>query len=185
MKKRAALGLSINLLVTVIISLVILIGGIAFLYQLIGGAEEIKTELDVRTQAELERLLIDQGKKVALPYHAATIPRGETHVFGLGILNIDESKFGDEFRLEISLSKALDETKKEYPSPPSTDSWLFYNPGPFTIKENQHRSEPLLVKVPKDAPQGTYIFNVQVICQGEKDLCQPYDSIKKFTVIIK
>ncbi len=180
MEKRAAIGLSINLLVTVIISIVILAGGIAFLYQLIGGAEEIKADLDARTQAELERLLIDEGKKVALPHHTATVLRGETHVFGLGILNIDESEFGQEFSIGVELSKAIDEAENPLEPQPDTSPWLLFNPGPYTIEENQHHSEPILVNIPKEALKGTYIFNARVFAGTE-----PYDNIKKFTVTVK
>ena len=85
--KKGALGLSVETLVIIIISLVILSAGITLIYQFISGAEDIKAQLDQKTQEELDRLLVTQGKKVALPMHVATIRRGESHVFGIGILN--------------------------------------------------------------------------------------------------
>lgn len=185
MNQRGALELSINLLVVIIISLVILTSGIVFLYELIGGAEKVKGELDARTQSELDRLLIDEGKKVALPRASATLNAGETFVFGLGILNIEEEKFGQEFTLSVSLSKALDEEDAPLVPQPDTSSWPLYYPGPYTLKDNEHRSEPILIKIPKDAPKGTYIFNVKVTCEKEPADCDPYDTIKKFTVVVK
>jgi hypothetical protein len=88
-----------NMLVVIILSLVILVGGVAFLYKLIAGAEQIKTDLDYRTQAELERLLVEQGQQVALPFRQATVNRGDHHVFGLGILNIGEKQ---EFHIKVN-----------------------------------------------------------------------------------
>lgn len=180
--------MSLELLVIIILSLVILGFGLAFLYQLIGGAEQIKSELDAKTQAELERLLLDEGKKVALSLSTAALSRGETHVFGLGILNLDKESFGQEFTLAVSLSKAVDEEGSPLPllDAPSLDtsSWLLYNPGPFTLKDNEHRSEPILVKIPPDAPKGIYIFNVQVENCPDGS-CTVYDNIKKFTVVVK
>src|SRR3989338_1661935 len=92
MNHKGAIELSVNTLVVVIISLVILAGGITLLYKFIAGAEEIKADLDARTTEELERLLVQQGKKVALPLHVADVERGKTHVFGLGILNALEAQ---------------------------------------------------------------------------------------------
>ena len=65
--KKGALGLSIETLVIIIISLVILSAGITLIYQFISGAEEVKAQLDQKTQDELDRALTAQGKKVALP----------------------------------------------------------------------------------------------------------------------
>src|SRR3989344_8163548 len=99
---KGAIELSMNMLVMIIISIVILTGGMVLLYKFIGGAEDIKSQLDTRTDSELERLLVDQGKQVALPLHTATVTRGESHVFGIGILNI--GSVGNEFLLRVELS---------------------------------------------------------------------------------
>lgn len=184
MSKKGVIGLSVNLIVIIIISLVILGSGLTLLYKLIGGAEETKALLDTRTEAELERLLIDQGKKVALPRHTSTVYAGQTQVFGLGILNIDESRFGRQFTLTVALSKFLDLQGNEISPSPDVSSWLRYNQGSLTIEENQHHTEPILVKIPKDAKKGAYIFNVQVSCTGSGP-CDPYDNIKKFTINVK
>ena len=154
MEKRGAIGLSINILVIIIISLVILGSGVTLLYKFISGAEEIKGELDVRTDQELERLLVDQGQRVALPLHAATVLRGETHVFGLGILNIGPK---EDFQIFVSLSDAFNE-QNEVITNVDEDEWIFYDESKFTLEQNENQKEPILVSVPKDAVPGSYVF---------------------------
>ncbi|MBI2112052.1 hypothetical protein HYT52_00760, partial [Candidatus Woesearchaeota archaeon] len=84
--KQGAISLSMNLLVILIISLVILGMGVTLLYKMVGTALVEKEKLDARTQQELLRLLVDEGKKVALPLHIADLYGNEKHVFGIGIL---------------------------------------------------------------------------------------------------
>ena len=181
MNKKGAIGLSINFIVIVIISLVILGAGISLLYKLIGGADEIKSDLDSQTETQLERLLTDQGKKVALTTHSASIEAGKTKVFGLGILNIDAKSYKTSFSLKIELCKALDKSDLEITPKPATSTWLVYDAGPFTIQENSYQKTGVLVKPPANAKKGTYIFNAKVT-DGNGKL---YDNIKKFSVIIK
>jgi len=160
---RGAIGLSIETLVIIIISLVILGAGITLIYQFIRGAEEIKAELDVKTQDELERLLVGQGKKVALPLHVATVPRGESHVFGLGILNTFDHT--ENFQIRIRLSKAVDETKADITTQVNAQEiagWALYNTASIAIESNANNKEAILIQVPKDAIKGEYIFVAEV-----------------------
>lgn len=187
MSKKGAIGLSVELLVIIILGLAILGAGIAFLYQLLGGASDLKYELDTRTQQELERLLVDQGKQVALPRHTATILPGESHVFGLGILNT--GGVGELFTISVQLSKALEENEavayddSDVPNEAlrtAAESWLLYNTEELHLAEHEHRTEGIFVDIPNDAPKGTYIYDVEVSAGG-----QPYGNKLKFTVVVK
>lgn len=186
MNRKAALGLSIELLVVIIISVVILGAGIAFLYQIIGGAEDVKAQLDERTAQELERLLVDQGQQVALSRHAATIFPGESKVFGLGILNT--GGVGDTFTLNVTLSKALaadgtvlyDAEQGDHSVKDLAESWLLYDTAELQIKENEHRAKAILVSFPNDAAKGTYIYDVRVSASG-----QSYGPLLKVTIHIE
>jgi hypothetical protein len=184
LNKKGAIGLSINTLVVVIISLVILGGGMAFLYKLIGGAEDIKTQIDQKTDQQLESLLVDQGQQVALPLHVVTIERGDNHVFGIGILNINPDL--DAFNIEVSLSKLLDVNGKEISLTNSEKSVIveesvLYNQELLTIKESEHHKDGILVSIPTDKPVGTYIFNAKIIDSNSDQ----YGNTQKFKVIAK
>ena len=183
MNKKGAIGIAINVIVIVIISIVILTSGVLLMKKFVGDAEGIKAQLDVKTEQELSRLLQDQGKRVAMPLNTKTLEAGSSHVFGLGILNIDPNAYGLEFSVDITLSKALDDEQNEY-TPDSIGiimSYILYDSGPFTLTENQYESVPILVDVPKNAKKGTYIFNVKV----KSDLtANQYDNTKKFYVTV-
>ncbi len=184
MNKKASIELSMNTLVIVIISLVILGSGVALLYQFIGSATDTKNLLDERTNTELEHLLVDQGKQVALPLHVATIQAGESHLFGIGILNSDAAKFGTEFTIHIELNKAVDKTNQEMTTKDlktSSKNWLLYTTDPLTLEENEHKKESILVDIPTNAPKGQYIYDVII----KTDQNKQYGTKQKMIVNVK
>ncbi len=187
--RKGAISLAMSTIVMIIISLVILASGIILLNSWLSGAEEIKAQLDSRTQGELERLLIDQGKKIALPLHTATVQGGDGHVFGLGVLNIDDEAYGEKFQTDITLSKVLDGQDEDITL--SVDelevlSWVLYESTIFLIEENQHYSLPILVDTPASAKKGTYIFNVKVtFIENLAGETGQYDNTKKFYVTVQ
>jgi hypothetical protein len=181
MQRKGAIGLSINTLVVIIISLVVLAGGITLLYKFIGGATDIKTQLDSRTNAELERLLVDQGKLVALPLHVATIQRGESHIFGIGILNIGE--VGNQFFVKVDPVKVISEQEEDITGQVNLNNvytWLLFDDSELTIKEGQHSKEIISVDVPDDAVVGQYVFNAKVFANNDQ-----YGTTQKFYVTVK
>lgn len=183
--------MSMEFLVTVIISLVILGAGITLLYSFIRGGEDIKKELDIRTSDELERLLVDQGKQVALPLHTAEISAGKTHIFGLGILNIGNLG-GNHFNIKVEFSKYVDKAgtaQKADDMDPATkeaiEKWVLYNTESMQILENEHKKESILVSVPKDASKGEYIFNAKVYLKTDLGTEPQYGITQNFYVTVK
>ena len=174
--RKGAIELATSTIVTIIISLVILAFGIVFLYNLVYGAESIKSDLDERTNEELEHLLTDQGKQVALPFQTANIYPGENHVFGIGILNTKEEAdftIGVECKIYVNEEGAGGATDK-------CNGWYLYNTETFSLEQGEHRKEGIMVNVPNDAPKGEYIFNVNII-SGEN----AYGNPQKFYVNVK
>jgi hypothetical protein len=171
MRKQGAIGLSINMIVIVLISLVVLGFGVSFLFKLIGGAEDFQGQISQQTSDRIQQLLIDEGKIVALPLHNANLYKGDSHIFGLGILNTQEDN--NEFRISIS-------AEDKNPSTNSLD-WVLYDEEWIIIQQHAHHTEAISVEVPKDAKSGTYIFNAKVIGKVHGQ----YGNRQKFTVVVK
>ena len=169
---KKGIQLSMNFLVTIIIAIVILVLGILVLRQFIGGAEELKTDLDERTEAQLSNLL-SAGQQVAVTFNTQTIKRGKSHLFGLGILNIGDDPPNS---FEISLTFKNTDAPAPYGDP---GDWTRYNSESFSIERSEQHSEPVLIQVADDAPSGTYIFDVAVTKNG-----QLYDTIKKIYITV-
>lgn len=182
MNKKAALELPVNMLVVVIISIVILASGITLMYKFIDSAGDFKAKIDAKTDAELERLLVDQGQKVALPLYTATVERGGTHVFGIGILNIIEETM--QFRVEVELSKVVDVQEQDITASvdkAAVEQWLLYDFELFSLQQNENKKIALSVNVDDAALPAQYIFNAKVfLADGNQ-----YGNTQKFIVMVE
>jgi len=148
--------LSMSVIVTIIIGIVLLGMGILLLNKFIGGAQEIKAELDAETDKQLS-VLLESGQKLAVPFNSFDLKRGDSKVFGVGILNIHE---GQKFRLEIVSSGAYAKNNTQLLGANVTE-WTRYDKSEVSILSKEQFKTAILFTVPKDAPSGTYIFNVE------------------------
>ena len=161
--RKKGFELSINFIVVIVLAIVVFGLGIFMLNRFLGGASEIKMELDERTDTQLSNLL-QAGNKVVIPFNSATIPRGDYHVFGLGILNSEQES---NFNVVIDLSRALDKNDIQMARDPDIEPWLRYDKQTFKLSRSEQRKDVIRVDAPRDAASGTYILNVNVYRNGE------------------
>jgi len=148
--------LSISVIVTIIIAIVLLGLGVLLLNKFIGGAQEIKTELDEETDQQLS-LLLEAGEKAAIPFNSFDLRRGDSVVVGFGILNIEETQ---SFNFEVDESSAYDAENNALPF--NADEWVRFDKSSVEIKSRETFKTAILLTVPDNATSGTYIFNVEV-----------------------
>ena len=176
MNKRAAFQLSVNFLVIMIISIVVFASSIYLINKFFTQAETIKLTYDERTEKEIERLL-DDGSRIAIPFDKKAISNGEFKTFGIGILNVLNTGTSNDFDISINFNKAFDNRNNEIctivdPIPcGNPQTWLQTTTGSGTtgselsiqktIQNNQQEKFLLGVEV-KNAPKGTYIFDLRV-----------------------
>ncbi len=177
--RKGAIELSINMLVVIIISLVVLAGGITLLYKFLAGAEGFKADLDSQTEEQIERMLLQEGKIVALPTNKAILPRGEQKTFGLGVMNIGKL---ETFTVFISPSSPgyFPQVGSPQDNPP-TNSWVLFDSSAFPLEQQEQHNVAILISVPKDAENGIYLFDVSV----RKGDGQPYGGVQKIQIEVK
>lgn len=160
MRKKASLSLSVEIIVVMIIGLVVMASGFLLFKKFISGAEELKERLDVQTEEKLSQML-EEGRTVAISHSSKKIKRGESFVFGLGILNTGEEE--TTFNINISVDKfynksneveSLDQNKKEKIK-------ILY-PNNKTISAKEKETIGFLVKVEKEALSGKYFLLANV-----------------------
>ncbi|HLD00296.1 MAG TPA: hypothetical protein VJC39_00970 [Candidatus Nanoarchaeia archaeon] len=185
--KRGAIELSASMLVVIIISLVLFLGGVALLYQLISKSQDFKNELDQQTAEELQRLLLDQGQQVALYPNSAVLNPGQQQIFGVGVLNIGAEK---SFSAQICLSKFADKLKIDRTSEVigsencGLKDWILYDFSSFFLDTHETWKVPLLIEVPPTAEPGEYIFNV-VICTTSCSHADQYGNTQKVRITVR
>lgn len=84
---KKAIELSINFIVILILSIVIMSSSFILVRQFFGKATEMKAKLDSDTETQIRGLLVS-GQRVAIPLHTKEAKIGEFVTFGVGISNI-------------------------------------------------------------------------------------------------
>ncbi len=175
--KKGAIELSVNMLVVIIISVVIFAGGITLLYRFLGNAQELKATLDSQTEEQIQQMLLQEGKIVALPINKAVLPRGEQKTFGLGVMNIGKK---ESFRVIVNPSKFIPVSGPSQENP-SINSWVLWDDSTFSLEQQKSHNEVIQISVPQDAENGIYLFDVSV----RKGDGQPYGGVQKIQIEVK
>ncbi len=178
--RKAAIEMSTGFIVMLIISLVIFTFSVYFAKQFFGGAQRLKDIYDERAEREIERLL-DDGSRVAIPFDKKTISNGGFDTFGIGVLNVIGLRAENNFRISIKFSKAFDRQNAQICQIPANcgdpNTWLKSNAGDGDLAagitfekiiRNNAQDKFLIGVGVKDAPFGTYVFDVRV-CVDDKD----------------
>ncbi len=178
---RKGFEMGANIIVVLIISIVIFIGGVAFTMKFFGLAEERKAAVDTETQAAIENLL-DTGAKVAIPLFKKEVKRGQGVTFGIGIRSI--SAKSENFHVRMSFDEASDHLGNPLPQASReyiNSQWISTDVASEIIRNQERKVIPIYIKAKgalcdSDKPncedsstqKGTYIFNV-CVCNEKSD----------------
>ncbi len=181
--KKGSLSLSINAIVIIIISMVIMSSGIMLLFQAVGSGEAQFAAADEAAKAKLANLL-DEGKQVALPQPKITILRGESKGVPVGVLNTDEKQ--REFEIRHSFSTYTDRDDEIEETKPANSPKFLYDTDPFTLDSEEKQLHDMQVSVPKKAKRGEYIFSIRVCNAGTAcKKADKYGNLQKLVIIVK
>lgn len=179
---KKALSLSINILTILIISLVVLGLAVGILNQFIGRSRKVSTEISTQIEQEIQNLFAQTTQKVIVPEYRKELRRGKTYVFGLGIKNYLEEN--SNFRVQMSFSEAIGtktrESYENYVADPS--EWILENQGPYNLAPNGNQIVSLPITVKEGEKGITYVFDVEVTCDGPDVLCNPYGYPQKIYI---
>ncbi len=190
--QKKGFELSLNFIVVLIISIVVLVGGITLTQQFLKTIGKQEVTIDAQTKRQIESLLID-GHQVAIPIDQTRLAKGDSTTFGLGVYNTLSNGI-TEFRVAVSFARAYDPLNREMdpvenppaPSSPTyiNENWVFgRTDSEFDIETNEYKLIPLAVTVDGNMDTslntraGTYEFNVCVCPCDPADLDEPcYES---------
>ena len=176
--KKAAIELSMNFLVMMIIAITIFAFGVQFVYRISSQAIELKDLTADELDARVDDLLCSSSSKVCIGKDTQTVQRGEFKAYGIKVLNVENEQ---DFTIKVT-----------QPTTPITNPEIGFKkdgtaitlsqaagrnidfaPQDRSIADISRNGEQLVgigVTVPKNAVSGTYILNVQVFKQGGTDV---------------
>ncbi len=162
MRGKRGVELSVNFIVMLILGLAIFSVGIYIATQVFTKSYEQAKVLDNDIKFAIENDLRDTSEEVSIGLDRRYVEQGSNDVFGIGIANRD--KQDTTYVLEVKFSVYDGEfnvgavgDKIIFPTLKSND----FNQ--IMLKPNEVKVLELPFKVPKDAPSGTYVYNVRVL----------------------
>ena len=148
-RRRGSIELSVNFLVVIIISIILLGVGITLMTKFVIISDDLRENVGEQEQ-ELLKAALSAGSRVALVPSIRDAERGGYADFDLGISN--------ELGQSQSFIVKLDNDTRT----PSTIKTNLYEKGPHVIKNNEQDFVPIRLKIPKETPHGTYLFYLYV-----------------------
>ncbi len=208
-KNKKGFEISINFIVMVILSLVMLGVGFYFAKQIFAETIDIGNQLDFQTKQQLESKLRDPSALVAIGINKKNIKRGDHDAFGLGVANRDKEDGSFYYEAICTLAKNKDKDENVIEGltvcgEPTEEvvtccnKWVVgtaagYNPNTKKteidiLKPNEFNLATVFFNIDKRAESGQYVYNVQVykrqVVEGKakSGKGEPYGPVQKIYV---
>lgn len=165
---RTGLEFAIGTLVTMILGVLVIGLGLAFVWNLVDEGTDVAEKLTGAQERELESLL-SAGRLVAVSPQQRTIEAGRTGTFGVAVLN----------RLDATTAFTIDVLGYDKEQQPVPSAWTVSFFPELAVGVNQDKRLVVAITPPEDAPAGIYTFAVTVRENGAV-----YDSPRIFTVSV-
>lgn len=162
-QKKAAIGLSINFIVILIISITVLGLSIAFIRKLYTGATKTQETYYQQFEKEMESLACDSLDRVCIGKNRKVVKDGVA-VFTMRILNVLGSK--KQFNVGVTLQKHMPPGGAIGNCPAGCPTPLISQNGQFSIDNNEARTFIIAFDA-KGKPSGTYINDVAITAPPE------------------
>lgn len=166
MNRTAGIQISINFLVVMMISIVIIGLGLVLINRMVGSGGDQISSMDDRLRTQIEDLLVRENRLVAIPIVEKEFDRGTGDFFGIGVMNLQLQTVN--FSVNVTFDRAFhritgnDITDLADAILPSPSNWVLLFDGVKDIRARDKYVFTVGFQVPRTALPGLYIYNVSV-----------------------
>jgi hypothetical protein len=174
-KKKAAIDLSMNFIVMLVLSMMMFGLGITIVYNLVDKGRNITVPGNIEDQ--ILEIFRTSGATVALPITKIDIQRKKSGILYVGIKNLTQADVN--FEVYTTLNKFYNFNNEEvtqYADIPK----ITHLDGDHTKVKIDSRGfaiQPLFITIPRNTESGRYIYYLNVTQNGIT-----YDTVKVFTI---
>lgn len=179
MNRKGAIELSANFIVVIVISIVILVGGIALFYKIYHVADDNKDAISAQIEEDIKSMMLQSGARVAVYPRELTLDIGGSDAIGLGITNI----YGEQkiFTMIVDVTYFADsETPGRHIE--GEESLKFYSTKPgalnAVIAPGDQKVSTIILNIPKGSSKGQYIYTIAVTENDNADVV--YDNVQVY-----
>ena len=166
--RKGAIELSANFIVVIIISFVILVGGISIFFKLKASAQNYVDTVDKQTQDNIKSIMLSNNYRVAVYPRDLTLKSGDGEQVGIGITNIDD--VAKDFTIKLYAVKYYQSA--DTPVMDTIDGgreeayYIQSSTTPFTIAPKNQVVKGVLLKMP-DTRRGQYVYTFDIITTAD------------------
>jgi hypothetical protein len=164
MNRKGQLELSANFIVIIIISIIILVGGLALFYRMIHSAQTTVSTLDDQTEQMIKDMMTDSDRTAVYPAEM-DLTDGDSILIGIGITNI----YNEEVDFTVKLISVVRYANATVAGTTLADE---SNPGianyneivstRISILPHDKFVKGMFLKMPKGASPGQYTYTIAI-----------------------
>ncbi len=172
--KKGSIELSMQTIVIVVIAVILLSGGIAWVSKLFKGLDDITKDMNKVIGDQINKIFdMDAEAELAIYAPAYEIKQGIGSQFGIGIRNIDSETHAYNVEIKFVSSANAKHTAA------NVHKWLLYDTEEIQLSSGKMEKKLVAINIPKSAPLGMVMLKVVLIKDGEET-----DS-EDFTITVK
>ena len=178
MSNKKGLEVAVGTIVLIILAILVFIFAIAIIFDIFGGAEEIKAQIDIKTKSQIEAAMQRTNELVSIPFNVKPTKTGDVASFGMGVKNILTPR---DFSASVSFDNAYFPDGKIIPNVLTStimEKWLgnFKNIPAFHLGKNDYKLIPITILAYADTgigptQKGDYVFNVCIFSEADSEPC--------------
>jgi hypothetical protein len=168
MSNKKGMEVAIGTIILIILAVLVFILAITIIFKIFGGAEEIKSQVDLKTKSQIEASMQRTNEIISIPFKIKSTKPGKDLTFGVGIKNIRETQ---QFSASLSFDNAYYPDGKEIEEINNNKAaveinWLgnFKYILPFTLKKHEYKIIPITMiasqNIQGGIKKGDYVFNL-------------------------
>ncbi len=168
---------AVGTIVLIILGVLVFIFALSIVFKIFGGAEEIKSQIDLKTKSQIESAMMRTNELVSIPFNVRKTKMGDAVTFGMGVKNIYDER---DFSAVLSFDGAYypDGEPMTFDKELLERNWLgnFKTLPSFYLKKYEYKLVPVTIVAYADtgagiAEKGDYVFNVCIFADEQPDEC--------------
>jgi len=174
MNKRGGITISARFIIIIVTIAIVLIFALLFFQQAQRSTEVTVGVVEAQLIQQIEKELVETRSKVSLPIYEATLKRGDTFTFAMGIKNY--LGLESDFSVEIDYDYSYKTEYEHMVQIDNPEDFFISNFGPYPLKDKERKIVRIPIRIPEGIERGTsHVFNVKATCDlTGTELCNPY-----------
>ena len=171
MNRKGAIELSASFIVIMVISSVIVVGGLGLFFKLKNIAQQYVSTIDSQTESKIKSIMLNNNYRVAVYPQDPVINPNDAVMIGIGITNINPDVKTFEVKLASVKYYAKDDVTGSLVASNAnpTDLLKYYEISGSTISiaANTQAVKGMLLKMPEGKPKGQYVYTITTKIVGD------------------